>query len=84
MACQAALHPCVGIVGEPDVKKTVGLEVELKFNLPSSCDETNQAAGQARVRGLWRRRSYRHFAVLPHAACNAEPLRLPWEVQTVS
>ena len=27
------------------VRKTVGLEVELKLNLPSSCAETNQAAG---------------------------------------
>ena len=30
---------------DPDVRKTVGLEVELKLNLPSSCEETNQEAG---------------------------------------
>ena len=30
-----------------DVRKTVGLEVELKRNLPSFCEETNQAAGLA-------------------------------------
>ena len=31
----------------PDVRKTVGLEVELKLNLPSSCEATNQAVGLA-------------------------------------
>ena len=30
---------------DPDVRKTVGLEVELKLNLSSSCEETNQAVG---------------------------------------
>ena len=66
MACQAALHPFLGIVARhPDVRKTVGLAVELKVNPPSPCEETNRAArlaigqagvcwckGQARVRGL--------------------------------
>ena len=28
---------------DPDVRKTVGLEVELKLDQQSSCDETNQA-----------------------------------------
>ena len=32
---------------DPDTKKTVGLKAELKLNQPSSCDETNQAAGLA-------------------------------------
>ena len=43
MACGAALHPRTGIVAGP--RKIVGLEVEPKLNQPSSCDETNQAAG---------------------------------------
>ena len=74
--------------------KTVGLEVELKLNLPSSREETNQAVGVTiggaglglAGGGLWRTRNYRHFfcLVFPHAARNAMPPGLPKEVQTVS
>ena len=45
MACQASLHPHMGIVAIPRRRKTVGLEVELKLNHSSSCEESNEAAG---------------------------------------
>ena len=67
----------------PDVRKTVGLEVELKLNLPSSCEATNQAVGLAIGGGCGKGKHF--FALfLPHAACNAKPPGLPKEVQTSS
>ena len=86
--------------GTQTSSSTVGLEVELKLNLPSSCEETNQEArlaidgagggyrckGQARVRGLWREEklSICFCLVFHHAARNVKPPRLPKEVQIVS
>ena len=52
MACQAALHPCVGIVAGPDVRKTVGLEVELKLNQSSGrADDRWSTRGLAGAKG---------------------------------
>ena len=85
---------------DPDVRKTVGLEVELKLNLPSSCEDTNQVAGLAiggaggglpvqragtRSRIVGEGNCW-HFFVLffLHAARNAKPPGLPKEEQNVS
>ena len=78
--------------------KTVGLEVELKLNLPSSCDETNQAARlaiggasgsspvqRASTQFVEERKLSAFFAVFSrHAALDAKPCGSPKEVQTVS
>ena len=90
MACQAALHPYLGIVAGSRRQE----------DCRSRSGDTNQAArlaigepgggyrckGQARVRGLWRegKLSTCFGLVFPHAARNAKPPGLPEEVQTVS
>ena len=100
MACQAALHPCMGIVAGPKRQEDCRSEVELMMNQPSSCEELNQAAGVA-IRGPGQglpvqragtrsrvaeeeKRSALFCSVFPHAVRNAKPPRLPKEVQTVS
>ena len=83
---------------DPDVRKTVGLEVELKLKTnPRFLTKPIKRPGwrlveqagvcqckrQARVRGLWEKGKCRFFChASPHAARNAKSPRLPKEAQT--
>ena len=49
-----------------DVKNTVGLEVKIKLNQPSSCEETIAGAGGRHAFALWRRADIRHFFASLH------------------
>ena len=87
-----------GLWREPDVRKTVGLEAELKLKNHRPMRKpikrprwrlVEQAGicrckGQARVHGLWSRGNYRYLLCLvsPHADHTTKPPGLPKEVQT--